>query len=309
MVLSLAFILAFVFSAIVLLIGIIIFSEIAEAMEATLPSQGTVLPPNKAISLGNLTANPEWQLREQRAAVNGTTNPVDCDLIAAPTQLLVELFPSKPLQGFCHVFKVFDKSDIIGKNLTVNWSQDLPDGDSRIHVLDGAYDSKNATQFPLDTTASPTSTGFTATLAEGLKGGGVQHLVFRDGVFDDTDTVNLTLPTSVLDQITVDISILDRSNTVRPAMQIPFVEITDFAKWQFGSDFGGSVTFSVTGTNNDVAVATTSIESLLPLILSESDQQQVDTFNNAQAIGFTVVGILPVALFFALFSIFSGRIE
>jgi len=40
-----------------------------------------------------------------------------------------------------------------------------------------------------------------------------------------------------------------------------------------------------------------------------SEQSQIDTFNNAQAIGFTVIGILPVVLFFALFSLFSGRIE
>ena len=40
-----------------------------------------------------------------------------------------------------------------------------------------------------------------------------------------------------------------------------------------------------------------------------SEQQEIDTFTNAQAIGFTVIGIFPIALFFALFSIFSGRFE
>lgn len=40
-----------------------------------------------------------------------------------------------------------------------------------------------------------------------------------------------------------------------------------------------------------------------------SEQQELNTFNNAQAIGFTVIGIFPIALFFALFSLFSGRIE
>ncbi len=43
--------------------------------------------------------------------------------------------------------------------------------------------------------------------------------------------------------------------------------------------------------------------------LTPSQQQEVDTFNNAVNIGFTVIGILPVALFFALFSIFSTRLE
>lgn len=42
---------------------------------------------------------------------------------------------------------------------------------------------------------------------------------------------------------------------------------------------------------------------------TSTEQSQLDTFENAQAIGFTVIGILPVALFFALFSIFSGRFE
>ena len=44
-------------------------------------------------------------------------------------------------------------------------------------------------------------------------------------------------------------------------------------------------------------------------IFTPTEQSQVDTFENAKAIGFTVIGILPVALFFALFSIFSGRFE
>lgn len=43
--------------------------------------------------------------------------------------------------------------------------------------------------------------------------------------------------------------------------------------------------------------------------LTPAEQQQVDTFNNALNIGFTVIGIVPVALFFFLFAIFGGRLN
>jgi len=296
LVLSLAFILAFVFSAIVLLIGIIIFSEIAEAMEITLPTIAVIIPESN-----------EWQLREQESNAGFT---VGCDFIQSTVALGVDLFPDNTFIGYCHVFKVFDKADVIGKDLRINWRQDLASVDSRIHVLDGAYNRNNATEFPLDATASPSSAGFTNTLTEGLKGGGVLHNINRVGVFALNDTITLTLAGSTEDQITVNISIYDRSLTLRPAMVIFDVEINATALWKFGTNNGATVTMAVTGTQNDLGVANAGFVNLKTAPpLTPEEQQQVDTFSNAQAIGFTVIGILPVALFFALFSIFSGRIE
>jgi len=290
-----------VFSAIVLLIGIIIFSEIAEAMELTLPL-ASVTPPLEAISLGNLTANDEWQLREQEFNVAATVN---CDFVTNSTRILVELFPDKALQGYCHVFKVFDKSDIIGKDLKVTWNSSLDFTCSRIFVLDGSYDRNTASDFPLDTSSGCNLIGF----SNPLKGAGTRlHLIFSDSNFSTkTDTITMTLAGSTLPQITIGIGIKDQDGNDRPAIGIDEVEIVGFAKWDW--DSSSSATLAVTGTQNDLGITTVTAQSLLPLVLTSQDQVQVDTFNNAQAIGFTVVGILPVALFFALFSIFSGRIE
>jgi len=311
MVLSLAFILAFVFSAIVLLIGIIIFSEIAEAMEVTLPSQGTVLPPLQAISQGNLTTNNEWQLREQQAT---SGELIDCKYGISFGGGLTN-FPNPPAtdkasRGFCHVFKVFDKADITGKVLSVTWSANRggdPSGTlAAICVLDGIFDRNNATQFPFNNAAVGSCGGNTAVRL---------HLVNPSSEFGtQTDTITLLVsplitPDPNEDQVTVFVMVRDPSSSRRYSMNIQEISVLELANWDWKLGAGATITMATTTTNNDTGITNTPLTNLLPLILSESDQQQVDTFNNAQAIGFTVVGILPVALFFALFSIFSGRIE
>lgn len=307
MVLSLAFILAFVFSAIVLLLGIIIFSEIAEAMEVTLPTQGTVLPPLQAISQGNLTANNEWQLREQ--TVDGVAT-IDC-VYTIKSGSSLTTFPNPPSpvkesRGWCHVFKVFDKSDIIGNNLVVEWgggqSTSSAD-DGAICVLDGVFDRNNAAQFP------PNNAGAGSC---GVLSPVILHIVTQDFTFfNGIDTIPMTLAGSTQDQITILVTFKDGSGSARVSIRIDEIVVQDLAKWDWRDSAGATVSIArtIANTPQDSGVGNAGLTNLLPLILSESDQQQVDTFNNAQVIGFTVIGILPVALFFALFSIFSGRIE
>lgn len=310
MVLSLAFILALVGSAIVLVIGIVIFGEIAEAMELTLPTQGTVLPPLQAISQGNLTTNNEWQLREQ--PVDAITL-IDCkygfSFAGGLTNFPNPPAPSTSSRGFCHVFKVFDKADITGKVLSVTWSTNRggdPSGTlGAICVLDGIFDRNNATQFPFNNAGV------------GSCGGNLPvrlHLVNPSSQFGtQTDTITLLVsplitPDPNKDQVTIFVMVKDPSGSRRYSMNIKEISVLELANWDWLAA-GATVTMNTTTTNNDTGITNAPLTNLLPLILSESDQQQVDTFNNAQVIGFTVIGVLPIALFFALFSIFSGRIE
>jgi len=309
MVLSLAFILALVGSAIVLVIGIVIFGEIADAMELTLPTQGTVLLPLQAISQGNLTANNEWQLREQ--PVDGVTL-IDCKygirVGGGLTNFPNPPAPSTSSRGFCHVFKVFDKADITGKVLSVTWSTNRggdPSGTlGAICVLDGIFDRNNATQFPPNNNSVGACGGNTAVRL---------HLVNPSSQFGtQTDTITLLVsplitPDPNKDQVTIFVMVKDPSGSRRYSMDIKEISVLELANWDW--KLGATVTMATTTTNNDTGITNAPLTNLLPLILSESDQQQVDTFNNAQVIGFTVIGILPIALFFALFSIFSGRIE
>jgi len=298
-----------VFSAIVLLIGIVIFGEIAEAMEVTLPSQGTVLPPLQALSLGNLTANDEWQLSEQQ--IDGTTI-IDCKFGFGGGGGLTNFpnppAPAKTSRGYCEVFKVFDKADIIEKTLSVKWSGNnggdpSTQSDEALCVLDGIFDRNNRTQFPPLNVAVNTCAGNT----------GVRlHFIEHDANFNANtvpDTITMTLAGSTQDQITIMLLVRDSSSSARHSMNIQEISVLELANWDWKLGAGATVTMATTTTNNDTGITNAPLTNLLPLILSESDQQQVDTFNNAQVIGFTVIGILPVALFFALFSIFSGRIE
>jgi len=302
MVLSLAFILAFVFSAIVLLIGIIIFSEIADAMELTLPIIPTQ-PPLPALSLGNLTANDEWQLREQQ--IDADVTVADCRYGLVNNVLTTQItLPAKGNRYFCDVFKVFDKADIIGKTLSVTWQaggDQFNNQNEAICVLDGAFDRNNATQFP--------PTNFGANLCGQSSTLGRLHFITQNNIPLTTDSIVMTLAGSTQEQVTIFVLVKDSSASFRIFMSIHEISISELAKWDWDSP-PATLTMAVTGTNNDLGVTNPKLSNLLPTPQLPSDQQQeLDTFNNAKAIGFTVIGILPVALFFALFSIFSGKIE
>jgi len=287
-------------------IGIVIFGEIADAMELTLPLPSE-LPPLQAISQGNLTANNEWQLREQTRVVEPTL--IDCRYTIKSPQGITT-FPNPPTParasvGFCHVFKVFDKADIIGKTLSVSWDGDSGGdpsaiADGAICVLDGVIDRNNATQFPPNNSGVGGCGGLATIL----------HSITQDFVSfpPTTDTISMTLAGSTQDQITIFVMVKDTSATARYALIVKEISILELAKWDW-LDPSATVTMATTTTNNDTGVTNTGLTNLLPLILSNESQREHDTFNNAQVIGFTVIGILPVALFFALFSIFSGRIE
>jgi len=288
----------------VLLIGIIIFSEIAEAMEVTLP-------------IGFPAESDEWQLREQQF---NATNTVNCQRLPA-TNWIIEFNAGRGFdqlrsghsvanQGYCHVFKVFDKSIITGKDLTVRWEGTRTFFDSspdyKILVLDGSYDRNTSSDFPLDPTVN--GAGFTTP----LKGAGKLHEVTRTGSPNQiqTDIIPMTLAGSTESKITVAVTVVDDTiNNNILEVSIVDIKIDDVGLWAWTVS-GASVTMAVTGTNDDKGVANADFVNLkTALPLTPEEQQQVDTFNNAQAIGFTVIGILPVALFFALFSIFSGRLE
>ena len=304
MVLSLAFILAFVASAIVLLIGIVIFSEVVEGMEITLP-----LP-----STPTITFDDQWQVREQQffPAINGTNGLGDDINITPPFETRSEASE----RGWLHVFKVFDKSDIIGKDLEITWNLSRNfnsiEPAFQIKVIDGSYDRNVASDFPLNNNTD----GFSLP----LKGAGILNIFTRDGSpqGDFTDSISMTLVGSTESKVTVSMTLRDESglgdafpNNIIGAFNFPFelseIKVgTDTWTW----DSSASISMAITGTENDLGVTNANFTgTTTTLTFTSSEQQQIDTFNNAQAIGFTVIGILPVALFFALFSIFSGRFE
>jgi len=179
----------------------------------------------------------EWEIREQEINVSLTVN---CNFnITPPFSIDMTLNTGV---GFCHVFKVFDKADIVGKILNVTWAGTGSSADMRTRVYDGSYDRDTASDFPLTTGTN----GFTAV----LKGGGVLHAIDRTVVFSSvTDSVNMTMAGSTESQVTIAISLRDPSNTLNQFMDLTEIEIVGLETWTW--DSSASRTMEVTGTQND----------------------------------------------------------
>ncbi len=210
----------------------------------------------------------EWQLREQPFA-SGTPS-CNFSFSSSPFERLVTSMSPNSGFGFCHVFKVFDKSDIINKNLDVTWAGTVGAVSSmRIYVLDGSYDRDVVGDFP----ANSNQDGFTIA----LKGAGLLHQFNRTATFATltTDSINLTLAGSTEPQITVAVSIRDSNVGASSFMDITEIAIVDVGKWIWDST--ATVTMAVTGTNNDKGVTNAGFV-ILPLQVDdvwELKEQQV----------------------------------
>jgi hypothetical protein len=179
----------------------------------------------------------EWQIREQEINVVFTVN---CNFnITPPFSIDMTLNTGV---GFCHVFKVFDKADIVGKVLNVTWAGSGSSADMRTRVYDGSYDRDTPSDFPLTTGTN----GFTSV----LKGGGVLHAIDRTSVFSSvTDSVTMTMAGSTLPQVTIAVSLRDPSNTLNQFMDLTEIEIIGLETWTW--DSSSTRTMEVTGTQND----------------------------------------------------------
>jgi hypothetical protein len=144
--------------------------------------------------------------------------------------------------AFCHVFKTFDKADVINRQLNVTWggvASPLGLG-LRIQVLDGAYDRTNSTEFP--TFNSPF--GF----INPLKGGGQLHeILVATNPFNQTDSLTMTLAGSTEDQVTISMTLRDGSTSNNVTMDIYQVIIDLIGEWSFGS--GATYTSEVNSTD------------------------------------------------------------
>jgi len=193
-------------------------------------------------------ADDEWQLREQQ--FNASFPPLITFLITPPLEIDGE-FGS--LQGGW-VFKTFNKTDVINKQLDVTWATTFGAATGgapcisncvEIRVQDGSYDRNSFTDFP-----SPAGT---ATLNFAQKGGGELHLISRSATFSTlTDSFNMTLAGSTLSEVTVMIRQFDES---AGSLNDIFMDVNEIeigggvGKWTW--DSSSSVALEVTGTVDD----------------------------------------------------------
>lgn len=257
MVLSLAFILAFIGSAVALLIGILIFSEVSEAMALTLP---TAIEESVQVTVENDNINLVQNVASSGGSVSDVfRSTLPLDVVTGETvQIARFLFASgEGTVGHITTTHLYDQS----LNLLATSNQvtvpSLSGGNvflanftfNHLIVDSGVTEVFVALQYG-DNTSGETK----ATIND-----------FGESVFRDTGNTYPTPPDPFVND---------------------FLQQSNIAMW------------------TEIDKLTSGVGTLTP-----AQQKEVDTFNNALNIGFTVIGILPVALFFALFAIFSGRTE
>jgi len=199
----------------------------------------------------------EWQLREQERS-SGATPITECTYTVNPTSLRIDTNSPTVFDqvGWCHIFKVFNKSDLIGKTATITWSGGgtaTPEVYS-FRVLDGAFDRTNSTQFPVDNFSI--NFGFTGLSLNQL------HSVKHFAPFSTTtDSIIMTMAGSTQNQVTIAVSSIDAGAVPdNSLMDIEEIKIDGVALWDWNTN--ASVTLEVTGTNNDEARTNAILSSL-----------------------------------------------
>jgi len=365
LVLSLAFILALVLSAVVLLIGIVIFSEIAEAMELRLPTgSGTSQIDGKFYGIeGGSSATVPLKVYEINKTAFSTTNTAVISSVTMTglgfTATGVNGLARDPTDGtFYGVAK--DQANatnrrLISINPVTGVAVDIGgmgnkfttlgiNGDGTLRTITGLGAAiplqfhsvdKTTGQTTLLCTFVPPVVTTVGSFAFNSKDGNMYWLYG----FSDLPTTDELFLIRIDNQSTCAFTIIPETGLSVFLDTIQFLEvigltysITDDLFYGTALNVGDTpfnpppkrIQFTVTPTGSfsnlihgsfPTLATFTDVKSLAfdvatgGATFTPSEQQEIDTFNNAQAIGFTVIGIFPIALFFALFSIFSGRIE
>ncbi len=321
MVLSLAFILAFIGASVALVIGILIFSEVTEAMALTLPELFFSTPEVEGLWASAehcASASCDQDAFEYRIFVQDTDDGVD------GAKLRAEANSSTKTQGY--LFRSFDKEELDGKLITVELVHDQSNsGKLQLELFDGDFDPVPtgicgtdcfpATFIP-DTVASPP-------IVTSGSGGSLTLFNSACGITGCTTTVrflsasaDLSTFDSPTGKVTLMLHQLESCGSCPARTTIFSVEIEDTGFYNFRNDpqdptWNGSIASCQRECNTSTSKPSTYyfVTSLPPVIINSDTALNANaTFTNALNIGFTVLGVLPVALFFFLFAIFGGRL-
>lgn len=283
MVLSLAFILAFVGSAVALLIGILIFSEVSDAIICPITEE-------------EITAT--WLYREHE--INLTFKPrasfgVE---VASPNRYETATGPPDNGVGNNYLFKTFKTSEITGSDINVIWEKSGGNGvtSNTFRIIDGAYDKDSLTDFV------PGAGG------HAVKGGGVlgSFSSFPNHAEQTVLLNSINWGNSILPDVTIIIFITDTNIAINDFDSLFIKEINvlgtpsgDNIKWEFLSPVVTPEVFISQNQDSGFVESVGGIAGTGSLEASLSCEKAKDT-------AWTVIGILPVALFFALFAIFGS---
>jgi hypothetical protein len=342
---SLAFILSFVVSAVAMLIGIVIFSEVTEAMAETLPVILVEIPTTPEV-------DGKWFIREHcpSLAACHSLSPVPLTRWFWEYRILPQIVTTNGFDGVVKMWsgglvdpnitqhllgKVFDKEQLDGKLVTWEVSEFRSDSPTpRLILYDGELDPTVSSFNGTSSAPSSKPCGVdcfqdTGGVITSGSGGGITIISNNIGSFDTnvifnfTGTGDLSSFDSPTGKVTLIVSQQENGFNSGIGSHTFQITIEDLGTYRFKSDpansWSGStlspcIQIGIGGCVNSLDGNTESYWTLtslppppLPVFNSEDTLNANEVFNNAKNIGFTVIGILPIALFFGLFAVFSGR--
>lgn len=280
---SLAFVLAFIGASVALLIGIIIFSEVENDMSQTFGDELEITNESDGV----------WSWREHSSTPFGSMISDAQIEVASPNRAVI-ISTEFNTYGITYFFKSFPIELIEDKDVKLKY-QITTSGTSvpkcRFQLVDGAYDRTNDSDFPQNTDRL-------------LKGNGILD---SDEIssLSGSPTHTLTASGGTEDFITIFVQQPDSHQTDHNAnCFIEFIEIVGLENNTFDSN---QILSAKEGSGDKEHGTFTVTPTFLGIPTFES--QVPPEFTTASNIAYTVIGIVPVALFFFLFAIFSPRVE
>ena len=216
----------------------------------------------------------EWQVREV-AFFSGQSGT---ELWTVTPPLVMSGSGAGGFEG--HIFKVFNKTDIIGNILLVDWETTghsaFSPNNIKLRVADGAYDKDSFVDFPL-----PVNVGSPTYIGKGA--GALEAFDSALDVSRQITQLNMTLTGSTQSQVTVFFTDRHGSGGTLTTIEVHSIEFPNFAKWEF--DSSAIVNMTVTGGEQDrgfVNANFTNLADVTPPVLTliGDDPAQVlkDTF-------------------------------
>jgi len=283
MVLSLAFIIAFIGGAVALLIGILIFSEVSDSIICPITEE-------------EITAT--WLYREHE--INLTFKPRSAFgvEVSAPNRYETATGPIGNGVSNNYLFKTLKKSEITGSDINVIWEKAGIGGltSNTFRIIDGAYDKDSLTDFV------PGAGG------HAVKGGGVlgSFSSFPNHAEETVLLNSINWGNSILPDVTIIIFITDTNIQPDDYDSLFIKEINvigtpsgDNLKWEFLSPVVTPEIFIEQNQDSGFVEAVGGFSGTGSIEATMSCEKAKDT-------AWTVIGILPVALFFVLFAIFGS---
>jgi hypothetical protein len=221
-----------------------------------------------------------------------------------------------------HLGKVFDKAELDGKTITWEYSRDRLNGVMpRLTLYDGVIDPNKFANAPL-------SCGTDCFQDEGgvivsASGGSIQVIQAVAGFSDftvknSTGSANLSSFDSPTGKVTLTIFQSENSQAVGIGSNTFQVTIQDLGTYRFKSDpansWSGSTIICLDHCGNSpdeetIWSVTSNPPPAIPVINSQDTLNANAAFDRTINIGWTVISIIPITLFFALFTLFSPRID